>query len=135
MTAILRLPATSQAEVRAKEQRVTSVPAKVTIAGKIDGGDRLIIRHNGAIWESPNQKPSDVYINRFPWDVRGDKVLLNRGASRFLPAGVHFARARMQKVQGRDDVRITITADEIVIRFDDDYSGAGIYQVLITFGP
>ena len=135
VTAILRLPATSQAEVRAKEQRVTSVPAKVTIAGKIDGGDRLIIRHNGAIWESPNQKPSDVYINRFPWDVRGDKVLLNRGASRFLPAGVHFARARMQKVQGRDDVRITITADEIVIRFDDDYSGAGIYQVLITFGP
>ena len=134
MTAILRLPATGRAEVIAKEQRVTTVPATVTIAAKVDGGDRLIIRRDGAIWESPNQKPSDVYINRFPWDVRSDKVLLNCGASRFLPAGVHFARARMQKVQGRDDVRITITADEIVIKFDDDYSGAGIYQVLLTFG-
>ena len=134
MTAILRLPSTGRAEVIAKEQRVTTVPATVTIAGKIDGGDQLIIRHDGAIWESRNQKPSDVYINRFPWDVQSDKVLLNRGASRFLPAGVHFARARMQKIQGRDDVRISITADEIVIKFDDDYSGAGIYQVLLTFG-
>ena len=134
VTAILKLPANRQAEFRAKEQRVTSVPATVTIAAKADSGDRLIIRRDGAIWESSRGKTSVIYINRFPWDVMSDNVLPNRGASRFLPAGVHFARAIMQKVQGRDDVRMTITADEIVIRFDDDYSGAGIYQLLLTFG-
>lgn len=134
MTAILRLPSTGRAEVLAKEQRVTTVPATVTIAAKVDAGDRLIIRRDGAIWESPQQKPGDVYINRFPWDVRSDKVLLNRGANRFLPTGVHFSRATLQKLQGRSDVGLDITPDEITIKFNDGYSGAGIYQLLLKFG-
>lgn len=134
MTAILRLPSTGRAEVLAKEQRVTTIPATVTIAAKVDAGDRLIIRRDGAIWESPQQKPGDVYINRFPWDVRSDKVLLNRGATRFLPTGVHFSRATLQKLQGRSDVGLDITPDEITIKFNDGYSGAGIYQLLLKFG-
>lgn len=134
VNAILALPSNQQTEIRSKEQRVPSVPATITIAARVDAGDTLTIRRDGAIWESTHSAPADVYINRYPWDVRSEKVLLNRGAGRFLPVGVHFARARLQKVQGRSNVDMSVSADEIIIRFNDSFVGAGIYQLLLTFG-
>lgn len=132
--AIRSLPQIRQAEVRQKELKVPSQSANVSIAARVDAGDSITIRRDRVVWRSPRSSPANVHINKFPWDVKADNSLLNRGATRFLPHGIHFGRVRLQKLQGRSDVNMSVSGDEIILKFNDDSSGAGTYQLLLSFG-
>ena len=132
--AIRSLPQIRQAEVRQKELKVPSESAHVSIAAQVDAGDSITIRRDGAVWKSPRSDPANVHINKFPWDVKADNSLPNRGATRFLPHGIHFGRVRLQKLQGQVDVNLSVSGDEIILKFNDDSSGAGTYQLLLSFG-
>jgi hypothetical protein len=58
----------------------------------------------------------------------------NAGATHFLAAGVDLSTVVFKKNAGRDTATYQLFADHIDVYFADNPSGAGDYDVTLTFG-
>ena len=114
-----------------------AAPARTTLTfeGPIDGSDRIVVTPAGARWENLHWGTvrGVVTLNGVPWEPRIEPVLKNDGATRFLPPGVDFSKARLVSRSGRDFAGMEAGPDGLVLRFVDSPNGPAPYRVVVEF--
>lgn len=112
-----------------------AIRASLKITAQIDGSDLLKITAKAATWTHRAwDYPSAVKLNDIAWDVFQTNVLMNAETNRFLPAGVDFSTAKIEKRRGRDLVTMWADPDAVWINFADNPNGADAYELDLSFG-
>ena len=111
--------------------------ATLKVKARIDGSDQLRITASDAQWKHRYWDwPGEVWLNQVKWVTGPDTTTLpNEGPTRFLPADINFATARVIDRKGRDLAAAEATADALVIHFADNLVGADDYAITVQFGP
>lgn len=125
----------AQADVEKKVKSIPTRAAVLAIHADIDGVDEIVVTEAQAeLFHKAWDLPANIQINGdIHWVPGTSNVLLNAGATRFLPDGVNFANASVVKLQGRGEVRVVPGLDRIMIEFRDGAGGADTYEVLVLF--
>lgn len=151
-TAFFRLNATlysaAQAELSAEVRYLAApslaragangAPAEAVFhfRGQIDGSDRIIINHKGAVWEHVHWNwPSTVLINDSQWTPSERNFLTTTGAVAFLPDSYSLTAVNLEVIEGRDVIALERTNDALIAYLDDTPSGAAPYEFKIHFHP
>ncbi len=144
------LQATSQAELSSAVQFVAvpslvqsttnaGPPAEATFhfKGQIDGSDRIIITHKGALWEHINWDwpGGAVAANDSQWKPSERNFMTTTNGSAFLPETYSLSAATLEVMEGRDVVALERTNDALVVYLDDTPSGSAPYEFTIHFQP
>lgn len=115
--------------------RAPSPAATLRIAAAIDGSDTLKITTREATWQHrAYQFPSNVNLNRIPWDVRQTNTLANTEPNAFLPTNVDLSTARITQRNGRDVATMWAAPEALWIQFADNPNGTDTYELEIAFG-
>jgi hypothetical protein len=103
--------------------------------GMIDGSDKIIIRHQGALWEHVNWAwpAGAVTINGVQWDPSEKNFMTTTGAVQFLPEKYSLKSARLEVMEGRDVVALERTHNALIVYMDDTPAGAAPYEFKIHF--
>lgn len=113
----------------------TGTDAVFHFKGVVDGSDRIVITHQGALWEHVNWDwPAGVVtINDAQWNPREKNYLTTTGAVAFLPETFSLATARLETIAGRDVVAMERTNGALIVYLNDTPSGAADYEFKIHF--
>jgi hypothetical protein len=105
--------------------------------GMVDGSDRILITHEGALWEHAHWgwPEGPVTVNRRQWDPRQKNYLTAIGATQFLPEWFSLEAVDLERISGRDVVALERQNDALVVYIDDTPGGAGEYEFRIRFHP
>jgi len=111
--------------------------AELSIRATIDGSDDILVTAEQATWLHRHWgwPRGEVLLNDTSWDPRRRRALPNEGSTRYLPEGVDLGSARVVHATGRDLVAVETADDHLLIRFADTPVGAGVYEIVIRFGP
>ena len=110
-------------------------PARLKIAARIDGSDRIKIDSTQASWEHKAwSSPTGVRLNNIPWSPSQASILKNEGTNTFLPPGIDFSTARIVSRKGRDLATMWADKDAVWIWFADNPNGNDVYELEISFG-
>lgn len=103
--------------------------------GQIDGSDRIIISHTGAVWEHVNWDwpAGAVMVNESQWKPFEKNFITTTGAVPFLPAMYSLADARLEVTAGRDLIALERTNNALIVYLDDTPCGAAPYEFKIHF--
>jgi hypothetical protein len=108
-----------------------TAPILLDIKATIDGSDTLTLSQNGALWtHNTYQWPTDISINRIPWDAHTQPTLTATGL-----ATADLSTATVISHTGRDLVEMNKIPDGITINFNDSPPGAAPYEIQIRFDP
>jgi hypothetical protein len=124
------------AEGAAVERRGSTEPkAEFHFKGWVDGSDRILITHEGALWEHAHWDwpQGAVTVNRTQWDPRQKNYLTAAGTAKFLPERFSLEAAELERIQGRDVVALERTNNALIVYLDDTPVGAGEYEFKIHF--
>jgi hypothetical protein len=122
---------------RAQTQAVRSAgtPARLKVAGQIDGSDHVIITAEGATWKHKTWHfPENISLNGVPWPTNDEHYFPNLGDQKFLPAGVDFSTARIVSRKGRDLAAMWAEPETVHVWFADNPNGSDYYELEIAFG-
>ncbi len=113
----------------------TNADAVFHFKGIVDGSDRMVITRQGALWEHINWNWPDgaVTVNDTRWNPSEKNYLTTTGAVMFLPERYSLAKARLEKIEGRDVVALERTNNGLVVYLDDTFLGAATYEFKIYF--
>jgi len=105
--------------------------------GQIDGSDRIVITHQGALWEHFYWGwPADaVTVNGSQWQPWEKNFMTTTGAVAFLPAEYSLASVRLEVIEGRDVITLERTNNALCVWLDDTPVGAAPYEFKIHFYP
>ncbi len=107
--------------------------------GVVDGSDKILITHSGALWEHVNWGWPDgaVSVNNQRWNPSEKNYLTTVGAAKFLPEPFSLDSANLKVINARDVVALERTHQGLVVYLDDTPSGASDYEFEIRFsaGP
>jgi hypothetical protein len=103
--------------------------------GMIDGSDRIIIRHQGALWEHVNWGWPDgaVTVNGTQWNPTEKNYMTTTGTVMFLPKKYSLKNPRLELITDRDVVALERTNDALIVYLDDTPLGAAPYDFEIHF--
>lgn len=103
--------------------------------GMIDGSDKIIIRHKGALWEHVNWgwPAGAVIVNGVQWNPSQKNFMTTTGAVLFLPEEYSLKSPRLNVMEGRDVVALERTNDALIVYMDDTPVGAAPYEFKIHF--
>jgi hypothetical protein len=104
--------------------------------GMIDGSDRIVIRHAGALWEHVNwswPKNGWVTVNGAQWYPSEKNFMTTTGAVAFLPEKYALLSPRLEVISGRDVVALERGDDALIVYLDDTPPGAAPYEFKIHF--
>ena len=114
---------------------VPSVAARLKIAARIDGSDRLKITATEATWEHKAWAyPTGVTMNNVPWLPKITPVLKNEGTNTFLPPGIDLSTATIVGRKGRDLATMWADSNAVWVWFADNPGGNDAYELEIAFG-
>jgi hypothetical protein len=123
----------------AKSAPRASLPAEAVFhfKGQIDGSDRIVITHQGALWEHFYWGwPADsVTVNGSQWQPWEKNFMTTTGAVAFLPAEYSLASARLEVIEGRDVIALERTNNALWVWLDDTPPGSAPYEFKIHFYP
>ena len=115
--------------------RSAGTPARLKIAGQIDGSDHVIITAEGAAWKHKTWRfPENISLNGVPWPDNKEHFFANSGDQQFLPAGVDFSTARVVNRKGRDLAAMWADPEAVHVWFADNPNGSDYYELEIAFG-
>lgn len=105
--------------------------------GWVDGSDKIVITHDGALWSHVNwQWPlGPVHINGTRWSPQEKNYLTSTGTSKFLPDRFSLESVSLEKTEGRDVVAIERATNALIVYLDDTPPGAGEYEFALHFPP
>ena len=105
--------------------------------GEVDGSDRIVITHEGALWQHVNWGwPAGVVtINDTQWNPLEKNFMTSTGALAFLPAKYSLAAVKLEVLAGRDVVALERTNNALIVYLDDTPLGAAPYEFKIHFYP
>jgi hypothetical protein len=105
--------------------------------GRVDGSDKILITHDGALWTHVNWQwpfgPATINTNR--WNPEKRNYLTTIGASKFLPETFSLESASLEKIEGRDVIAIERATNSLIVYLDDTPSGASEYEFTLHFHP
>jgi hypothetical protein len=104
--------------------------------GLVDGSDRILITHEGALWEHLHWgwPAGAVSVNGHLWNP-SDKNYLSSPVGKFLPDSFSLDSASLQITSGRDVVALERTRDGLLVCLDDTHCGASEYEFTVRFQP
>lgn len=105
--------------------------------GQVDGSDRIIIMHKGAMWEHVNWDwpAGTVTVNDLEWKPSELNFMTSTGAVEFLPKTYSLSAANLEVIEGRDVTALERTNGALIVYLDDTPSGAAPYEFKIHFHP
>jgi len=105
--------------------------------GRVDGSDKILITHDGALWDHVNwQWPAEpVAINNTQWNPAEKNYLATTGPAKFLPESFSLESVDLDVIKGRDIVALERTNNGLIVYLDDTPPGAGEYDFNINFHP
>jgi hypothetical protein len=105
--------------------------------GLVDGSDKIVITHDGALWTHVNwQWPlGPIMINSNRWNPEKRNYLTTVGTSKFLPNTFSLESANLEKIEGRDVVAIERATNSLIVYLDDTPCGASEYEFTLHFHP
>jgi hypothetical protein len=105
--------------------------------GRVDGSDKIIITHDGALWNHVNWSwPMDpVMINDRRWKPEKKNYLTIVGHPKFLPETFSLESASLEKIEGRDVVAMECATNALIVYLDDTPPGPGEYEFTLHFHP
>jgi hypothetical protein len=111
--------------------------AVFSFVGKIDGSDRIVLNHDGALWEHVNWgwPQGTVTINGSEWKPQEKNFLTTPNTSKFLPDTFDLNSATLEVIQGRGVVALERGTNGLIVHMDDLSNGAGDYAFNIHFHP
>jgi len=103
--------------------------------GMIDGSDRIIITHQGALWEHVNWgwPVSVVTVNDSQWNPSEKNFITTTGAVRFLPEKYSLSAARLEVMTNRDVLALERTNGALIVYLNDTPPGAAPCEFKIHF--
>jgi hypothetical protein len=103
--------------------------------GKVDGSDKILITHDGALWNHVNWAyPSEpVAINETQWNPRTKNYLSVIAPGKFLPESFSLESVDLEVIKGRDVVALERTNNGLLIYLDDTPVQAAEYEFNINF--
>jgi hypothetical protein len=105
--------------------------------GTVDGSDRILITHDGALWDHVNWgfPPEPVAVNDTPWNPSEKNYMSAVAPAKFLPESFSLESAKLEVIEGRDVVAIERTNNALLVYLDDTPKGASEYELNIYFPP
>jgi hypothetical protein len=105
--------------------------------GRVDGSDKILITHDGALWEHVNWRypPESVEVNDTKWNPAQKNYMSSFGAMKFLPESFSLESADLSVIKGRDVVSLEQTPKGLIVYLDDTPSAASEYEFNVTFPP
>ena len=105
--------------------------------GEIDGSDKILINHAGALWEHvlwdwPN---GSVTVNGQQWNSREKNYVTSVAPNRFLPEKFSLDTAQLEVLKGRDVVALERGHNGLTVFLDDTVLGSDDYEFVIRFRP
>jgi hypothetical protein len=144
-TGLFRLKGIANPELLSPEVQYVSIPSLAStnneavfhFKGIIDGSDKILINHAGALWEHVNWDwpPGSVTVNDRQWDSREKNYITTAGTNRFLPVRFSLSAVELQVINGRDMVALERTPNGLAVYLDDTFPGADEYEFTIRFLP
>ncbi len=114
---------------------VPSTAARLKIAARIDGSDRLKITGTEATWEHKAWAyPTGVTLNNVAWLPKSTPILKNEGTNTFLPSGIDFSTAKIVGRKGRDLATVWADPNAVWVWFADNPDASDAYELEISFG-
>ena len=103
--------------------------------GVVDGSDRIVIRHEGALWEHVHWgwPEGAVNVNGAKWNPSEKNYMTTTGAVLFLPEQYSLKWPRLEVIEGRDLVALEGTNNALIVYMDDTPAGAAPYEFKIHF--
>jgi hypothetical protein len=124
-----------QVTLTSKPAPTTTRAAFLEISGVIDGSDEIHITPTEAQWIHKDwSTPTNIVVNGISWDPAINPILLNSGATTFLPAGVDLSTAVLVSETGRDLATYDAGAGYADVIFDDNPNGSSQYTETLGFG-
>jgi hypothetical protein len=105
--------------------------------GQVDGSDKIVITHDGALWSHVNWRwPLGlVVINDTRWNPEQKNYMTSVGASKFLPETFSLESASLEKIEGRDVIALERSTNALIVYLDDTPPGASEYEFTVHFHP
>jgi len=115
--------------------RLTNGNAVFHFKGRVDGSDKILITHEGAMWDHLNWDwpPEPVVVNGTKWNPTVKNYLTTIGPVKFLPESFSLESADLEVIQGRDVVALERTNNGLIVFLDDTPVGPGEYEFKINF--
>lgn len=117
--------------------RLSNGNAVFHFKGKVDGSDRILITHEGALWDHVNwgYPPEPISINGTQWNPARKNYLSSVGPMPFLPETFSLESVDLDVIKGRDVVALERTNNGLIVYLDDTPGGPGQYEFNINFHP
>ena len=105
--------------------------------GQVDGSDKIVITHDGALWSHVNWQwpPGQVVINGSQWNPKEKNYMTTLGTSKFLPDSFLLESATLEKIEGRDVIAMERATNALIVYLDDTPPGSSEYEFTIHFHP
>ncbi|HBO44389.1 MAG TPA: hypothetical protein DD670_10745 [Planctomycetaceae bacterium] len=126
--------------------QIPAQPAQLRLQVEVEGGTTLIVASDGIyLWHTYGVRNVKVNFHSCGTYMQGrrktkrPKIIRNYGATRFLPEGVDFARARLEWKKASHPWGKVTTFDAmedcLQIRLSDSPGGASAFTLVIVFPP
>jgi hypothetical protein len=105
--------------------------------GQVDGSDKIVITHDGALWSHVNWRwpLGSVVINDARWNPEQKNYMTTLGTSKFLPDSFSLESASLEKIEGRDVIAMERSTNALIVYLDDTPPGASEYEFTVHFHP
>jgi hypothetical protein len=105
--------------------------------GRVDGSDRIVLTHDGALWDHVNwQWPlGPVIINGRRWNPEEKNYVTSVETSKFLPETFSLESATLERIEGRDVIAMERATNALIVYLDDTPPGSSEYEFSIHFRP
>ena len=105
--------------------------------GQVDGSDKIVITHDGALWSHVNWRwpLGPVVINDARWNPEEKNYMTSVGTSKFLPDTFSLESASVERIEGRDVIAIERATNALIVYLDDTPPGASEYEFTVHFHP
>lgn len=105
--------------------------------GQVDGSDKIVITHQGALWSHVNWDwpHGPVTVNGRQWNPEAKDYATTVGPVPFLPESFSLESADLETIQGRDVIAMERADNALIVYLDDTPVGSDSYEFEIHFHP
>ncbi|HUD47698.1 MAG TPA: hypothetical protein VMR33_12765 [Candidatus Baltobacteraceae bacterium] len=117
--------------------RLSNGNAVFHFKGRVDGSDKILITHDGALWNHVNwdYPPEPIFINGTQWSPKRINFLTSIAPARFLPESFSLESVDLDLIEARDVVALERTGRGLMVYLNDTPCGSAEYEFTIKFHP